>query len=187
MPTNDYIRWFSDIRLGDVALVGGKNASLGQLYSTLSKEGVLVPNGLRHAKPTAMPSPPTPGSGCTSSLTSSTSGASTFSPSAPPRRASSSTTRPTAMNCGKSLSALIGNWRPTTARTSPLPSAAPPRRRIYTRRALPGSTTAFSTCAAPTHCSRPAVAASLRSSPTARSPTASTMDSITSRSASRSA
>jgi len=45
MPTNDYIRWFSDIRLGDVALVGGKNASLGQLYSTLSKEGVLVPNG----------------------------------------------------------------------------------------------------------------------------------------------
>ena len=39
MPTNDYIRWFSDIRLGDVALVGGKNASLGQLYSTLSKEG----------------------------------------------------------------------------------------------------------------------------------------------------
>jgi len=65
MPTNDYIRWFSDIRLGDVALVGRKNASLGQLYSMLSKEGA----------------PPTPGSGCTSSLTSSTSGASTFSPS----------------------------------------------------------------------------------------------------------
>jgi pyruvate,water dikinase len=35
----------SDIRLGDVALVGGKNASLGELYSTLSKQGVRVPNG----------------------------------------------------------------------------------------------------------------------------------------------
>ncbi len=45
MPNNDYVRWFSDIRLGDVALVGGKNASLGELYSTLSKQGVRVPNG----------------------------------------------------------------------------------------------------------------------------------------------
>ena len=41
----DYVRWFADIRLGDVALVGGKNASLGELYSTLSKQGVRVPNG----------------------------------------------------------------------------------------------------------------------------------------------
>ena len=45
MSTNDYIRRFSDIRLNDVALVGGKNASLGELYSTLSEEGVCVPNG----------------------------------------------------------------------------------------------------------------------------------------------
>ena len=45
MATTDYVRWFSDIRLGDVALVGGKNASLGELYSTLSKQGVRVPNG----------------------------------------------------------------------------------------------------------------------------------------------
>src|SRR5512143_1093178 len=45
MVTTDYVRWFSDIRLGDVALVGGKNASLGELYSTLSKQGVRVPNG----------------------------------------------------------------------------------------------------------------------------------------------
>ena len=45
MATTDYVRWFSDIRLGDVALVGGKNASLGELYSTLSKRGVRVPNG----------------------------------------------------------------------------------------------------------------------------------------------
>ena len=45
MATTDYVRWFSDIRLGDVALVGGKNASLGELYSRLSKQGVRVPNG----------------------------------------------------------------------------------------------------------------------------------------------
>ena len=45
MATIDYVRWFSDIRLGDVALVGGKNASLGELYSRLSKQGVRVPNG----------------------------------------------------------------------------------------------------------------------------------------------
>jgi pyruvate, water dikinase len=43
--TNNYIRWFSDVRIGDVGLVGGKNASLGQMYAVLSTEGVLVPNG----------------------------------------------------------------------------------------------------------------------------------------------
>jgi pyruvate,water dikinase len=40
-----FIRWFSDIGLGDVALVGGKNASLGELYQQLSRAGVAVPNG----------------------------------------------------------------------------------------------------------------------------------------------
>lgn len=45
MPNDDYVRWFSDIRLSDVPLVGGKNASLGELYSALSKVGIRVPNG----------------------------------------------------------------------------------------------------------------------------------------------
>ena len=40
-----YVRWFKDIRLEDVALVGGKTASLGELYSALSPQGVRVPNG----------------------------------------------------------------------------------------------------------------------------------------------
>lgn len=40
-----YIRWFRDIRLADVALVGGKTASLGELYSELGAAGVRVPNG----------------------------------------------------------------------------------------------------------------------------------------------
>jgi pyruvate,water dikinase len=40
-----FIRWFSEIGLGDVPLVGGKNASLGELYRELSRAGVRVPNG----------------------------------------------------------------------------------------------------------------------------------------------
>jgi len=39
------IRWFDSIRLEDVPLVGGKNASLGELYRTLGDAGVRVPNG----------------------------------------------------------------------------------------------------------------------------------------------
>jgi len=40
-----YIRWFSEIGAGDVAHVGGKNASLGEMYRELSAQGVRVPNG----------------------------------------------------------------------------------------------------------------------------------------------
>ena len=40
-----YIRWFQQITLDDVALVGGKNASLGEMYQNLTAEGVRVPNG----------------------------------------------------------------------------------------------------------------------------------------------
>ena len=40
-----FIRWFKDIGLGDVAAVGGKNASLGELYRELAAAGVRVPNG----------------------------------------------------------------------------------------------------------------------------------------------
>ncbi len=45
MPENNYIRWFSEIRLSDVPIVGGKNASLGELYSSLAEQGMRVPNG----------------------------------------------------------------------------------------------------------------------------------------------
>ena len=41
----NYIRWFSEIILNDVAQVGGKNASLGEMYRALTPEGILVPNG----------------------------------------------------------------------------------------------------------------------------------------------
>jgi pyruvate,water dikinase len=43
--TSTFIRWFSEITLADVPLVGGKNASLGELYQNLSGAGVRVPNG----------------------------------------------------------------------------------------------------------------------------------------------
>ena len=40
-----YIRWFEDIRNEDVPVVGGKNASLGEMYSELTAKGVNVPDG----------------------------------------------------------------------------------------------------------------------------------------------
>ena len=40
-----YIRFFSEIGIGDVGLVGGKNASLGEMYRELVPKGVRVPNG----------------------------------------------------------------------------------------------------------------------------------------------
>jgi pyruvate,water dikinase len=40
-----YIRFFKDIRLADISQVGGKNASLGQMISHLTDQGVRIPNG----------------------------------------------------------------------------------------------------------------------------------------------
>jgi len=40
-----YIRFFKEIGIEDVPSVGGKNASLGEMYRELTPKGVLVPNG----------------------------------------------------------------------------------------------------------------------------------------------
>lgn len=40
-----YIKWFNELGMKDVALVGGKNASLGEMISQLSQAGVTVPGG----------------------------------------------------------------------------------------------------------------------------------------------
>lgn len=40
-----YVLWYSDLGMSDVEIVGGKNASLGEMISHLSKAGVSVPNG----------------------------------------------------------------------------------------------------------------------------------------------
>jgi pyruvate,water dikinase len=45
MATARFIRWFRDIGLGDVPLVGGKNASLGEMYRELTPQGIRIPNG----------------------------------------------------------------------------------------------------------------------------------------------
>jgi pyruvate,water dikinase len=45
MSGNRYIRRFAEIGIGDISLVGGKNASLGEMYRKLSSQGVKVPNG----------------------------------------------------------------------------------------------------------------------------------------------
>jgi len=45
MTDLNYIRFFQDIGIDDVPIVGGKNASLGEMYRELSGDGVLIPNG----------------------------------------------------------------------------------------------------------------------------------------------
>ncbi len=40
-----FIRFFEELGIGDVPLVGGKNASLGEMYRELTSKGLLVPNG----------------------------------------------------------------------------------------------------------------------------------------------
>lgn len=41
----NFVKWFSGIGIEDVPLVGGKNASLGEMYRELAPLGVKVPNG----------------------------------------------------------------------------------------------------------------------------------------------
>lgn len=41
----EFILWFDDIGIEDVPLVGGKNASLGEMYQHLTSKGVAVPHG----------------------------------------------------------------------------------------------------------------------------------------------
>ncbi len=45
MSDKPFILWFKEIGIKDVPLVGGKNASLGEMYQHLSSKGVKVPNG----------------------------------------------------------------------------------------------------------------------------------------------
>ncbi len=40
-----YVKFFNEVDLGDVAEVGGKNASLGEMYQKLTPKGINLPNG----------------------------------------------------------------------------------------------------------------------------------------------
>ncbi len=44
-PASPFIKWFTDITIDDVPLVGGKNASLGEMVRELTAKGVKVPDG----------------------------------------------------------------------------------------------------------------------------------------------
>jgi len=45
MEQQPYIAWLEALRMSDVARVGGKNASLGEMISQLGHLGVRVPGG----------------------------------------------------------------------------------------------------------------------------------------------
>ncbi|MGO8771253.1 phosphoenolpyruvate synthase [Mycobacterium sp.] len=45
MNTSGYVRFFEEIGIDDVPLVGGKTASLGEMFQKLSGQGVRVPHG----------------------------------------------------------------------------------------------------------------------------------------------
>lgn len=40
-----FIRWFDELTIDDIPLVGGKNASLGEMYRELTRQGIQIPNG----------------------------------------------------------------------------------------------------------------------------------------------
>ncbi len=39
------VLWFKELNIDDVPIVGGKNASLGEMYQTLTKKGIKIPYG----------------------------------------------------------------------------------------------------------------------------------------------
>ena len=43
--SNKYLLWFEEINVKDVPIVGGKNASLGEMITTLKVKGIPVPDG----------------------------------------------------------------------------------------------------------------------------------------------
>jgi pyruvate,water dikinase len=45
MAEDNWIRWFEEVSSDDVGVVGGKNASLGEMIRTLRQQGVAVPPG----------------------------------------------------------------------------------------------------------------------------------------------
>lgn len=45
MANYKFIKFFADLNIKDVSKVGGKNASLGEMYGALSRQGLRIPNG----------------------------------------------------------------------------------------------------------------------------------------------
>ncbi len=51
MSDTRYIRWFKELSLEDLGLVGGKNASLGEMFQQLMPLGVRIPDGFAVTAP----------------------------------------------------------------------------------------------------------------------------------------
>ncbi len=51
MTAPNYIRWFRDLSMSDLPLVGGKNASLGEMFQQLAPLGVRIPDGFAVTAP----------------------------------------------------------------------------------------------------------------------------------------
>jgi pyruvate, water dikinase len=45
MSAPRFVRWFEELSIADIGSVGGKNASLGEMYRELAPKGIRVPNG----------------------------------------------------------------------------------------------------------------------------------------------
>jgi len=43
--TSSYLKWFREIGINDVSIVGGKTASLGEMFRELIPKGIKVPDG----------------------------------------------------------------------------------------------------------------------------------------------
>ena len=189
MSADNYIRWFSDIRLSDVPIVGGKNASLGELYSSLAAQGVRVPNGFALSAQAYR-----------DALTAANAweplrrllddldkrGVETLAKRAvEPREIVYRATGNDEIR--RQAVAAYRQLEADTGLMSPLPFGALPRPRICLRRVLPASTKVISTFEAPMSFLTPAVIVSHRCSRIGQFPIALTKASTTSRSLFRSA
>ncbi|MGF1669648.1 MAG: PEP/pyruvate-binding domain-containing protein, partial [Balneolaceae bacterium] len=45
MTQNSYVRWYNDLDMSDIDIVGGKNASLGEMIKNLTNAGIKIPRG----------------------------------------------------------------------------------------------------------------------------------------------
>ena len=43
--SKNFVLWFNEIGIDDVPMVGGKGASLGEMYRKLHDKGISIPNG----------------------------------------------------------------------------------------------------------------------------------------------
>ncbi len=190
MNTSPFIKWFADITIDDVPLVGGKNASLGEMVRELASKGVKVPDGFaitaeayRHFIREAGS---TRASARRSRISTPSDMANLSQRGHAVRQAILNATLP-ARSAGGDRGGLSSSCRVTAKRRSMSPCAPRPRPKICRMRASPASRRPISTSRAPPRCWRPASAALPRSSPTAPSATAWTRASIISRSRSASA